>query len=79
MAHWLRGFLNRIPRPAFEVCLFWGNGDIQPGFIVFTQEECDSAIAAYNEDVVNGGSIACFRKKWISPAKVEKLPEFQGF
>lgn len=89
---WIKGLIARIPRPAWQIGLLWGDGEVQWNpvgseaiAIVFSQGECDDEIATYNENIVApghagaGGSIAVYRKIWISPAKVNTFDIFNGW
>lgn len=78
--------IDRIPRPAWQIGLLWGNGEVEwnrPGStaiaIVFTKEECDKELAYYNEHIISGGSMAVYRRIWISPARVASYGDFEGF
>lgn len=69
IARWIDGFMRRIPRRAWQVYL---NG--YAGYIAFGLDYIFEELE-YSED----DDIWQIRDVWISPAKLETYPEFQGW
>lgn len=86
MYSWFKALVNRVPRPAWQLGLLWGENELQWNpkdstaiVVVYSQKVCDGEIASYNDDIIRGGSFAVYRRIWISPAKVASFGKFEGW
>jgi hypothetical protein len=64
--------LDRIPRPAYMLCL-----DGMEGYVIFHKSEADEERKLSIEE--DGEDLVTLKRIWISPAKLATLPEFVGW
>jgi hypothetical protein len=70
--NWFKRLLDRIPRPAYQVCL-----DGMRGYIIFRKRDAEEERKCSIE--YEGKDLVTLKLVWISPAKLETLEEFAGW